>query len=78
MESRNSYGWGLSGSNEKGFEWMLVYGKKSHEKMKSGYVYKTEKEAIEAGTKFQRESTYELYRNGKISAIEAEQLCFKY
>ena len=78
MESRNSYGWGLSGSNEKGFEWLLVYGKKSHEKIKSGYVYKSEKEAIEEGKKYQRKSTYEPYRNGKISAVKAEPLHFEY
>ena len=29
MESRNSYGWGMTGSDKKGFEWELVdeYGK---------------------------------------------------
>ena len=78
MESRNSYGYGLVGSNKKGFEWLLVYGKKAHQRMKSGYVYKTEEEAIKEGKKFQRESTYEPYRNGKISAVKAEPLHFEY
>ena len=34
MESRNCYGWGLIGSNKKGFEWLLVYGEKAYEKMR--------------------------------------------
>ncbi|MDY3997513.1 MAG: hypothetical protein SOY73_00090 [Blautia sp.] len=78
LESRNSYGYGYVGSNKKGFEWLLVYGKKAHQKMKSGYVYKTEEEAIEEGKKFQEQSTYEPYRNGKISAVRAEPLHFEY
>ena len=78
LESRNSYGYGYIGSDEKGFELLLVYGDKAHERMKSGYVYKTEKEAIEEGKKFQKESKYEPYRNGKISAVKAEPLHFEY
>lgn len=78
MESRNSYGWGMVGSNEKGFEWLLVYGEKAHEKMKSGYVYKTEEEAIAEAKKFQEKSTYAPYKNGKISAVKAEPLHFGY
>ena len=78
MESRNSSGWGLVGSNEKGFEWLLVYGKKTHQKMKSGYVYKTEEEAIKEGKKFQEESTFEPYKTGKISAVKAEPFHFEY
>lgn len=78
MESRNYYGYGYVGSNKKGFEWLLVYGNKAHQKMKSGYVYKSEEEAIAEGKKFQEKSTYEPYRNGKISAVKAEPLHFEY
>lgn len=78
MESRNYYGYGYVGSNKKGFEWLLVYGNKAHQKMKSGYVYKSEKEAITEGKKFQEKSTYEPYRNGKISEVKAEPLHFEY
>lgn len=49
LETRNTYGYGYVGSNEKGFEWLLVYGEKPHQRMKSGYVYKTEEEAIAEG-----------------------------
>lgn len=78
MESRSSYGYGYVGSNEKGYEWLLVYGEKPHQKMKSGYVYKTEEEAIAEGRKFQEKSTYPLYKNGQISAVKAEPLHFEY
>lgn len=78
LESRNSYGYGYTGSKEKGFEWLLVYGEKAHQRMKSGYVYKTEEEAIKEGEKFKKQSTYEPYRNGKISAVKAEPIHFKY
>lgn len=78
MESRNYYGYGYVGSDKKGFEWLLVYGNKAHQKMKSGYVYKSEEEAIAEGKKFQEKSTYEPYRNGKISAVKAEPLHFEY
>lgn len=78
MESRNYYGYGYVGSDKKGFEWLLVYGSKAHQKMKSGYVYKSEEEAIAEGKKFQEKSTYEPYRNGKISAVKAEPLHFEY
>lgn len=78
LESRSSYGYGYIGSNEKGFEWSLVYGEKPHQRMRSGYVYKTEAEAIKEGKKFQKQSTYEPYKNGKISAVRSEQLHFGY
>lgn len=78
LENRNSYGYGMVGSNENGFEWLLVYGNKPHEKMKSGYVYKTEQEAIEEGNKFKNNHSCKEYRNGKISAIKAEPLHFEY
>lgn len=78
LESRSSYGYGYVGSNEKGYEWLLVYGEKPHQRMKSGYVYRTEEEAIAEGKKFQEKSTYEPYKNGKISAVKAEPLHFEY
>jgi len=78
MESRNSYGWGCVGSSKKGFEWLLIYGNKAHQKMKSGYVYKTEAEALKEGRKFQEQSSYEPYRAGKLSVVNAEPLHFAY
>lgn len=53
MESRNSYGWGMTGSDKKGFEWELVdeYGK-----LLSGDVYKTADEAIRECRKYCKES----------------------
>lgn len=78
LESRNSYGGGYVGSSEKGFEWLLVYGSKPHQKMKSGYVYKTKEEALKEGKKFQEESHYEPYKTGKLSAVKAEPLHFEY
>ena len=38
MESRRSYGWGMTGSDKKGFEWEL---EDEYGKVQSGYVYKT-------------------------------------
>ena len=78
MESRNSYRYGYIGSDEKGFEWLLVYGDKAHQRIRSGYVYKPEEKAIKEGTKFQEQSNYEPYKNGKLSAIKATPLQFAY
>lgn len=78
MESRKSYGWGYVGSNKKGFEWMLKYGDKPHEKMRSGYVYKTEEKALAEGRKFQRNSNYEPYKNGELTAVKATPMRFEY
>lgn len=56
LESRNSYGYGYVGSNEKGFEWLLIYGEHYHQRIKSGYVYKTERQALKEGNKFLEET----------------------
>lgn len=49
MESRRSYGWGMTGSDKKGFEWEL---EDEYGKLQSGYVYKTADEAIRECRKF--------------------------
>ena len=56
LESRNSYGYGYVGSEEKGFEWLLIYGEHYHQRIKSGYVYKTERQALKEGNKFLEET----------------------
>lgn len=76
MESRSSYGWGMTGSNEKGFEWELVdeYGK-----LQSGYVYKTEKQAIRECRRYCRESKCRGKSKGTtIRAIPASPRRFEY
>lgn len=76
MESRNSYGWGMTGSDKKGFEWELVdeYGK-----LQSGYVYKTEDEAIRECRKFCKESKFRgKSENTTIRAIPASPRRFEY
>ena len=78
MESRNSYGWGYIGSSKKGFEWLLIYGNKPHQKMMSGDVYKSEEEALREGRRFQEESDYLPYKTAKLSAVKAEPLHFGY
>ena len=78
LESRRSYGYGYMGNTKNGFEWLLIYGEKAHERLQSGYVYKTEEEAIREGQKFQKQSTYQPYRQGKIIAVKSEPLHFEY
>lgn len=56
LESRNSYGYGYVGNAEKGFEWLLIYGEHFHQRIKSGYVYKTEQQALKEGNKFVKET----------------------
>lgn len=53
MESRRSHGWGMTGSDKKGFEWEL---EDEYGKVQSGYVYKTADEAIRECRKFCKES----------------------
>lgn len=78
LESRRSYGYGCVGNTKNGFEWLLIYGEKAHERMRSGYVYKTEEDAIREGKEFQKQSTCQSYRQGKIIAVKAEPLHFEY
>lgn len=76
MESRNSYGWGMTGSDKKGFEWELVdeYGK-----LQSGYVYKTAAEAVRECKKFCKESKCRgKSENTTIRAIPASPRRFEY
>lgn len=82
LESRNSYGWGYVGTDKEGFEWLWVYGEKYHERIRSGYVYKTEDEAMREGEKFRDAA---LKRNpvywkggGVVSAVKAEKKHFEY
>ena len=83
MESRNSYGWGYVGSNEKGFEWLFQPDEKDPCYMKgnifqgrllSGYVYPTKEKAIREGRKWLRGTS----RSGAIMAVKAEPVHFEY
>lgn len=85
MESRNSYGWGLVGSNEKGFEWLFQPNEKDPCYMagnvfagrcKSGYVYPTEEKAIREGKAWLKSTNGQ--RSGTISAVKAEPVHFEY
>ena len=53
LESMRSYGWGMTGSDQRGFERELV---DEFGKLKSGYVYKTADEAIRECKKFCKET----------------------
>lgn len=81
LESRNSYGWGYVGSDEKGFEWEWIYGSQYHERMKSGYVYATEEEAIKEGNAF-RFRVFDPINDsrqwGTIQAVKATPKHFEY
>lgn len=84
LESRNSYGYGYTGSNKSGFEWLLIYGEHYHQRMKSGYVYKTEQQALKEGRKFVRETVKkwpkDYYDETKLnlSAVPSTPLHFEY
>ena len=80
MESRNSYGWGYIGATKEGFEWLITYDeeKRKNQRYRSGYVYDTERQAINAGRNFQKRCTYDPIKNGKLTAIKAEPLHFEY
>ena len=52
LESRSSYGYGYIKKKKKGFEWLLIYGEHYNQRIKSGYVYKTEQQALREGGKF--------------------------
>lgn len=76
MESRNSYGWGMTGSNKKGFEWEL---EDEYGKLKSGCVYETAFEAIRECRKFCEESKHRgKSENTKIRVVPARPMTFKY
>ena len=78
LESRDCYGWGLVGSAQKGFEWLLVYGDKPHERLRSGDVYETEEKAIRAGKEYLKGNAYYSSIDCYISAVKAEPLHFEY
>lgn len=85
LESRRSYGYGYVGSTKKGFEWLLIYGEHFHQRMKSGYVYKTEQQALREGNKFLRETVKKKWPKDyydetklELSAVPAEPLHFEY
>ncbi len=85
LESRNMYGYGYIGSNKKGFEWKFTPDEKDPCYRKgnlfvgvttSGYVYPTERKAIQEGKKWLRETNGK--RSGVITAIKAEPEHFEY
>lgn len=78
LESRNSYGYGYVGSSKKGFEWLLIYGYEPYDRLKSGHVYKTEKQALTAGKKFKKENTTYKDMDCQITAIKSDPLHFSY
>lgn len=85
LESRNSYGYGYIGSNKKGFEWLLIYGERYHQRIKSGDVYETEQQALREGNKFLEEIVKkkwpkDYYDETKLvlSAVPSTPLHFEY
>lgn len=90
LESRNSYGWGYTGSNKKGYEWHFTPddndscykeivrrgGCPSVATLTSGTVYSTEEKAIREGKKWLRSTNGD--RSGTITAIKAQPLRFEY
>ena len=85
LESRNSYGWGFVGSDEKGFEWLFqpdekdpcyMEGNLFAGRCRSGYAYRTEAEATREGRKWLKSTNGK--RSGVISAVKAEPLHFEY
>lgn len=81
LESRNSYGWGYVGSDEKGFEWLFEADKKDpcykqvDGRMRSGYVYSTKAQAIKEGRAWLKSASR---RSGNITAVKAESVHFEY
>ncbi len=85
LESRNSYGYGCVGSNQKGFEWLLIYGEHYHQRMMSGYIYKTEQQALREGKKYIEETVKKKWPKDyydetklQLSAIPSTPLHFGY
>lgn len=85
LESRKSYGWGCAGTNKKGYEWHFQPDEKDpcYRKgyrhigvVQSGYVYPTEKKAIQEGKKWLKETKGK--RSGAITAVKAEPEHFEY
>lgn len=85
MESRNSYGWGYTGSIKKGFEWHFQPDERDPCYAEgcpfvgtcvSGEVYPTEEKAIREGKKWLRSTKGG--RSGTITAIKARPLRFEY
>lgn len=85
LESRNSYGWGFVGSEEKGFEWLFqpdekdpcyMEGNLFAGRCRSGYVYPTEAKATREGKAWLKST--EGRRSGTITAVKAEPVHFEY
>lgn len=93
LDSRKSYGYGCIGSNQKGYEYKILFDdeiaqqnivrtrnmsvewvNKYMNTMKSGYVFGSQKKAIEEGTKWLKKHG----RTGKVEAIKAEGYRFEY
>lgn len=85
MESRNSYGWGYTGSDRKGFEWKFIPSEKDPCYVSgnphigcllSGYVYRTEEAAKREGRKWLKSTKGA--RVGTIIAIKSRPVRFEY
>lgn len=85
LESRNSYGWGFVGSDEKGFEWLFqpdekdpcyMEGNLFAGRCRSGYVYPTEAKVTREGKAWLKST--EGRRSGTITAVKAEPVHFEY
>lgn len=81
LESRSSYGWGRTGSDEKGFEWFFEADEKDpcymqvDGRMRSGYVYPTKAQAVKAGRAWLKSASS---RSGTITAVKAEAARYEY
>lgn len=85
LESRNSYGWGYTGSSKKGYEWHFQPDEKDPcyaegcpfvGTLVSGDVFSTEEKAIKEGMKWLRSTKGK--RSGVITAIKSRPLRFEY
>lgn len=88
MESRNSYGWGYVGTDQRGYEWhfqpdendpCFVEGNYFVGTVGSGEVFTTPEKAIAAGKEWLSSTQGSRHqRSGSISAVKSEPIHFEY
>ena len=85
LESRNSYGWGYVGTDEKGFEWRFqpdekdpgfVKGYPLAGNVRSGEVFPSKEKAIREGKKWLKSTNGR--RSGIITAVKPTPVHFEY
>ena len=85
LESRNSYGWGYVGTNEKGYEWHFQPDEKDPcyregnrwiGTVSSGEVFPSKEKAIREGKKWLKSTNGE--RSGIITAVKSTPVHFEY